>query len=636
MADPIIGRHLGDYEVLELLGKGGMARVYKGYDAKLQRYAAVKVMSVETQAVDLKEVTERFFREARAIARLRHPNIVGVYQLDRVDDEQYFMAMAFIEGQDLRQILRDHTLRGTRMPAQDILNIVGGIAAALDYAHGQGVIHRDVKPSNIMLDKDGTPILTDFGLVLSASEGTLGQTFGSPHYISPEQAVSSNRAVTRSDLYSLGVCTFEMLVGKVPFDDPSGMSVAIKHMQETPPPPRMFVPTLAPAVDDVIYKILDKDPERRYATGFDYYEALSHALAEDTGVLPTAQRRTTGLVPRFPTDSQIRREMTPIVPPQPKSFEWEDMDDDEDFPQETRPTYLGVPEATTPPPVPVVRATNKRTAIVFPLLLIGIAVLLAAVALLLLSFPATGSSAQTVTAAALAALATQTAPTPTESPSQTPTKPALSPVMQTNTVGVASVVGPLLVTGTPQTPTARSESSPTRPTLIVTPATHTPIPTTAIPTKPPTALPPTPTATYTATATITHSPTPDGQVMLHYEEDQLILINISAENVDISDIEFIQLGAEERRFTASQWGAVSQAQFPPSNLPPTWCFQVIRTEAGQARPIEPCRRLSSFRVVAPSRQFWVAAGADVFLVKRGDVTLATCQIRAGSCVIKLS
>jgi serine/threonine-protein kinase len=252
MADPLIGRKLGDYKIIEMLGRGGMARVYKGYDEKLQRFAAVKVTSVESSSVDMAEVTERFFREARAIARLRHPNIVGVYQLDQFDDDQYFMAMAFIEGRDLRQILREYNEQGRRMPAEEILNIVLGIGSALDYAHSQGVIHRDVKTSNIMLDKDGTPILTDFGLVLSAWEGTLGHTFGSPHYIAPEQAVSSDKATAASDLYSLGICTYEMLVGKVPFDDPSAMSVALKHMHDTPPSPRTFVPTLAPAIDHAV------------------------------------------------------------------------------------------------------------------------------------------------------------------------------------------------------------------------------------------------------------------------------------------------------------------------------------------------------------------------------------------------
>src|SRR5205823_9424120 len=130
-----------------------------------------------------------------------------------------------------------------------------------------GVIHRDIKPSNIMLDNENRAILTDFGLALSTAEGTLGDTFGSAHYIAPEQAVSSAKAVPQSDLYSLGICLYEMLTGKVPFDDPSAMSVALKHLNEPPPPPRLYNPNISDAVEQVIFKILDKDPLLRYETG---------------------------------------------------------------------------------------------------------------------------------------------------------------------------------------------------------------------------------------------------------------------------------------------------------------------------------------------------------------------------------
>jgi serine/threonine protein kinase len=240
MSDPLIGKQLGDYVIRQLLGRGGMARVYMGFDERLQRFAAVKVINSDLSAVDEAEYTERFRREARAIARLHHPNIVGVYQFGDYEGS-YYMAMVFIEGRDLRQILREYNDRKERVPLKDVLNIVQGIGSALDYAHTRGVIHRDIKPSNIMIDADDQPILTDFGLALSTWEGTLGDTFGSAHYIAPEQAVSSAKAVPQSDLYSLGVCTYEMLTGKVPFDDPSAMSVALKHLNEEPPPLRRLL-----------------------------------------------------------------------------------------------------------------------------------------------------------------------------------------------------------------------------------------------------------------------------------------------------------------------------------------------------------------------------------------------------------
>ncbi len=279
MSDPFLGKQLGDYVIQELLGRGGMARVYKGYDERLQRFAAVKVINSELAATaDQAEYAERFRREARAIARLHHPNIVGVYQFGEYE-ASYYMAMVFIEGKDLREILKEKAENGTYMAQADVLNIVRGIGGGLDYAHTRGVIHRDIKPSNIMLDSENRAVLTDFGLALNTTEGTLGDTFGSAHYIAPEQAVSSAKAVPQSDLYSLGVVMYEMLAGKVPFDDPSAMSVALKHLNDAPPPPTLFNPAITPPIEKVLLKILDKDPNQRYATGEQLGNALEAAIS---------------------------------------------------------------------------------------------------------------------------------------------------------------------------------------------------------------------------------------------------------------------------------------------------------------------------------------------------------------------
>src|SRR5579864_3514032 len=280
MSDSLIGKQLGDYLIRELLGRGGMARVYIGYDARLDRQAAVKVINSDFSPSDRAEYFERFQREARAIARLNHPNIVGVYQFGQYEDS-YYMAMVFVEGRDLRQILREFHDRRETPPLADAINVARGIGSALDYAHSRGVIHRDVKPSNIMLTRDNRAILTDFGLALTSNEGTRGETFGSAHYIAPEQAVSSAKAVPQSDLYSLGICLYEMLAGQVPFDDPSAMSVALKHLNDAPPPPHLFNPELAPAIERVVLKILDKDPNSRYASGALFTQALEIAMRTD-------------------------------------------------------------------------------------------------------------------------------------------------------------------------------------------------------------------------------------------------------------------------------------------------------------------------------------------------------------------
>ncbi|TVR20490.1 MAG: serine/threonine protein kinase [Anaerolineaceae bacterium] len=279
MNDALIGKKLGEYEIESLLGRGGMARVYKGYDRKLDRYAAIKVIESDKIATEEdEEYHDRFLREARAIARLHHPNIVGVYQFGDMDD-LYYMAMTFIEGRDLRQIIKQTQRENKVLSHAQILRVMRDIAAALDYAHGQGVIHRDVKPSNIMVTREGGHcILTDFGLALRTQEGTIGNTFGSVHYIAPEQAVSSAQSVPQSDLYSLGVVLYEMLTGRVPFDDSSAMSVALKHISDPPPPASSINPDVSPAVEAMLNRALDKQPPRRYPSGRLFVQALEAAL----------------------------------------------------------------------------------------------------------------------------------------------------------------------------------------------------------------------------------------------------------------------------------------------------------------------------------------------------------------------
>jgi serine/threonine protein kinase len=279
--DPLIGKQLGDYTIQKLLGRGGMSRVYQGYDQNLDRLAAVKVISGDFVTTTEEEYTRRFQSEARAIARLRHPNIVGVYQFGRTEGI-YYMAQVFLEGKDLRSLLKEYGDRNQRIPPDEVLRIISDVGGALDYAHEQGVIHRDIKPSNIMLEKKtARAILMDFGLALSVQEGTMGDTFGSAHYIAPEQAVSSAKSVPQSDLYSLGIVLYEMLAGRVPFDDPSVMSVALKHLNELPPPPTMYNPDLPPAVEAVIMRVLDKDPKRRHATGKELLDDLVRAFHID-------------------------------------------------------------------------------------------------------------------------------------------------------------------------------------------------------------------------------------------------------------------------------------------------------------------------------------------------------------------
>jgi serine/threonine-protein kinase len=198
-SDPLIGKQLGDYQIVSRLASGGMARIYKGIDTKLDREAAVKVLNLDRFELDT-SILERFEREARAVAKLEHEHIIPIYQYGKYEAEGvYFLAMKLIEGRNLAHEMRDIHEAGELMKPARALNIMAQIALAVDFAHSKGFIHRDIKPSNILIAPEDKAILTDLGLVLRpASETTLGTAFGTPRYIAPEQASSSDRAVNQS------------------------------------------------------------------------------------------------------------------------------------------------------------------------------------------------------------------------------------------------------------------------------------------------------------------------------------------------------------------------------------------------------------------------------------------------------
>lgn len=285
--DSLFNTQLDEYRIEELLGRGGMARVYRGFDTRLHRYVAIKVIDTPFQAKQ--DYIQRFEREAQSIARLDHPHIVKIYRFGEVENLIY-MAMQYIEGSDLAAVLNTYQTDGAVMETADILQITRELCMALDYAHSQGVIHRDVKPSNVMLNKEGKVILTDFGLALQSQIGTAGEIFGSPHYLSPEQAISSANVTPQSDLYSVGVMLFEMFTGVLPFDAPEPMAVARMHMTDEPPSPRQFQPVLSEAVEKLILKSLAKEPEERYQSGAELGEALAEALTQSQSA-PTVQAR---------------------------------------------------------------------------------------------------------------------------------------------------------------------------------------------------------------------------------------------------------------------------------------------------------------------------------------------------------
>ncbi|MCA9894343.1 MAG: serine/threonine protein kinase [Anaerolineae bacterium] len=272
-------QQIDEYQLQEKLGEGGMAAVYRALDVRLNRYVALKVIHTSLRADS--EYSRRFEREAQAIAQLEHPNIIRLYRYGEKDGLLY-MAMQYVDGADLAAIIR--SFKNEYIDFPDIIRLTHEIAAALDYAHARGVIHRDIKPHNIMVSRDGRAFVADFGLALMTEIGTLGETFGSPHYIAPEQAISSAGAVPQSDLYALGVVIYEMLTGHVPYDASDLLDIAMMHMNAPIPSPRAYRPELTPAVENVLIKALAKEPSARYAVGKELATALENAL--QTGTRP--------------------------------------------------------------------------------------------------------------------------------------------------------------------------------------------------------------------------------------------------------------------------------------------------------------------------------------------------------------
>ena len=282
MTDALFGRQLANFRIEYLLGQGGMASVYYGTDVKLRRPVAIKVLDERLQANQA--YARRFVREAQTVASWRHENVLQVYYADETDGIYYFVT-EYIDGADLGKVLEEYTQRGELIPHADVLRIGHAIASALDFAHQRGVIHRDVKPANVLVERSGRVVLGDFGLALEVQQGTLGEVIGTPHYISPEQARHSAEAVPASDLYSLGVILYEMLTGAVPFDDPSPTTVAIQHITLLPPPPGEINPDLNEETEQVLLKSLSKTPQARYQSGSELMAALEKALAMHPSIL---------------------------------------------------------------------------------------------------------------------------------------------------------------------------------------------------------------------------------------------------------------------------------------------------------------------------------------------------------------
>lgn len=282
-------KKLGRYEVLRVLGKGAMGVVYEGRDPNLDRRVAIKTVKVENLSEEAAaEYEHRFRTEARSAARLQHPNIVSVYDSDR-DGDVAFLVMEYIQGDDLKH----HLDRGVRYSLEQSLKIIRDLLSALDYAHKQGIVHRDVKPANLLIEPGGRVKLTDFGVARIQDSGeatrTQGSMVGTLKYMAPEQ-VQGQKIDSRADLFSTGVVLYQLLTDKRPFDGDNDFSIIHQIIGHNPPPPSSANPRLPAALDAVVARALAKDKEERFATARDFAVALQAAIrrAEDQTVVPPA------------------------------------------------------------------------------------------------------------------------------------------------------------------------------------------------------------------------------------------------------------------------------------------------------------------------------------------------------------
>ncbi|WP_170109531.1 Stk1 family PASTA domain-containing Ser/Thr kinase [Melghirimyces profundicolus] len=292
------GRKLGGrYEVISRVGGGGMAVVYKARDVLLNRYVAIKVLN-ESLSND-SEFVRRFSREAQAAASLSHPNVVSVYDVGQ-ENHTHYIVMEYIEGPTLKEYIQQYS----PLTAEEIVSIASQICDALAHAHENQIVHRDVKPHNILLGYNGRAKVTDFGIARATTSSTItqaGSVMGSVHYFSPEQA-RGGLIGEKSDIYSLGVVLYEMVTGELPFDGDSAISIAMKHLQDPVRDPAELNADIPRSIHNIILKALEKDPEQRYPT--------IRAMKED---LDSVFRYDRMEEPSLRTDRQDKAETKPFA-----------------------------------------------------------------------------------------------------------------------------------------------------------------------------------------------------------------------------------------------------------------------------------------------------------------------------------
>jgi len=366
------GISIDRYHIIEPLGQGGMANVYKAYDTRLERNVAIKFIRRDAFSPDVLDmVLKRFDREAKSLAKLTHPNIVGIIDYGEHEGSPY-LVMPYLQGGTLKQYL------GTPMSIEKAASLLEPVADALAFAHQKGIVHRDVKPANILITEGGKPMLTDFGIarLLESGDGATltgtGMGVGTPEYMSPEQAMG-REVDGRTDIYSLGIVLFELVTGQKPYTADTPMAVVLKQTTEPLPRPSSIVPGLTDAVEQILYKSLAKDPKDRYQSMTDFKDALGKFSKWETQ-LPTQPAMP--VVPETPAEneptiqaelSSVRAELKASVPPLPAV-------------DTASATEMALPKKEAPPakmPVPVTKVSPpvKKKMPIWPFIAGGVGVI---------------------------------------------------------------------------------------------------------------------------------------------------------------------------------------------------------------------------------------------------------------------
>ncbi|WP_120667903.1 Stk1 family PASTA domain-containing Ser/Thr kinase [Caldibacillus debilis] len=322
MNELFIGKRINErYKILKLIGGGGMANVYLARDMILERDVAIKILRLD-YAND-EQFIRRFHREAQSATSLSHPNIVNIYDVGEEDDI-YYIVMEYVEGETLKEYIKHrHPL-----PVETAVDIMKQLAAAVRHAHQNNIIHRDIKPQNILIDKQGNVKITDFGIATALTATTITDTnsvLGSVHYISPEQ-IKGSQATKKSDIYSLGIVMFELLTGKLPYSGETAVAIALKHLQEDLPSPRRLNPSIPQSVENIVLKATAKDPLYRYANIEELEDDLLTCLDPDRLNEPRftvpIDEEATKAVPVIPDEGIIQQlQDTKVREPQVKNPE---------------------------------------------------------------------------------------------------------------------------------------------------------------------------------------------------------------------------------------------------------------------------------------------------------------------------